>query len=48
MEKNSLNYALDRMIAARDSYLLEITVEGEENVFPMMPPGTAVNEMVLS
>lgn len=46
--QGDVNRALQRMISAKGPYLLEIQVERNENVFPMMPPGAAVNEMVLS
>lgn len=43
-----LNGALGRMLASGESYLLHIKVAQEENVFPMIPPGAAVDEVVLN
>ncbi len=43
-----LNNALDRMLAAKTPYLLDVTVETAENVFPMIPSGAAVNEVRLT
>lgn len=42
-----LNGALDRMLNSKDSYILDIHVEKEDNVFPMIPSGAAVNEVRL-
>ena len=39
--------ALHRMIASPDAYLLHIKVQKEENVFPMVPAGAAVTEILL-
>lgn len=42
-----LEGAVAEMIAHDGPYLLHIEVEKEENVFPMVPSGKAVNEIVL-
>lgn len=42
-----LEKALGRMLEANKAYLLEIVVEKEENVFPMVPSGASVDEVVL-
>mgnify|MGYP005666301331 CR=1 FL=1 len=42
-----LSDAIAEMLAHEGPYLLHITVEKEGNVFPMMPPGCAVDEIVL-
>lgn len=42
-----LKGAVAEMIAHDGPYLLHIEVEKEENVFPMVPSGKAVNEIVL-
>lgn len=44
---DGLSGALDRMLTAKTPYLLEVVVEKEENVFPMVPSGAAVDEIVL-
>jgi acetolactate synthase I/II/III large subunit len=46
-EREDLGQALDKMLAHQGPYLLEITVEKEENIFPMIPAGADVTEMRL-
>ena len=46
-ERKELSSALDNFIAHQGSFLLEVVVEKEENVFPMVPSGYAVDEIVL-
>jgi acetolactate synthase-1/2/3 large subunit len=36
------------MLDARGPYLLDITVEKEANVFPMVEPGSSVSEIRLN
>lgn len=44
-----LDAALDRALSVNDRFvLLDVAVSKEENVFPMVPAGAALNEMVLS
>ncbi len=46
---DQLDDAINRAMAERERFMvLDITVEGEENVYPMVPAGAAINEMVLS
>jgi acetolactate synthase I/II/III large subunit len=40
--------ALERAMAHDGSYLVEFVVEAEENVFPMVPPGAALEEILLA
>ena len=47
-ERENLKSALEKMLSTPSSYLLEIEVEKEENVFPMVPQGKGVAEIVLS
>ena len=47
-ERESLSDALDTMLASKKGYVLEVIVEKEENVFPMVPAGTSVSEIRLS
>ncbi len=42
-----LKDAVTEMLAHDGPYLLHVTVENEENVFPMVPAGKAVSEIVL-
>ncbi|MDO8552074.1 MAG: biosynthetic-type acetolactate synthase large subunit [bacterium] len=46
-ERKDLAPALDRMLKAEGSYLLDIMVKRDENVFPMIPSGAAVDEVRL-
>ncbi len=46
--KAQLDAALDRMLAYDGTYLVEVIIEREDNVFPMVPSGAAVDEMILS
>jgi acetolactate synthase-1/2/3 large subunit len=46
---DELDAALDRALAVGDRFvLIDVAVSKEENVFPMVPSGAALNEMVLS
>ncbi|MCO5234174.1 MAG: biosynthetic-type acetolactate synthase large subunit [Chitinophagales bacterium] len=47
-KREDVNDALDRMFAHNGPYLLEFVVEKEANVFPMVPGGAAVSEIILS
>ncbi len=46
-ERENLAQALEKMLAHNGPYVLEIKVEQEENVFPMVPPGASVSEVIL-
>jgi acetolactate synthase-1/2/3 large subunit len=45
--REELGEAIDEMLAATSSWLLEVVVEREDNVFPMIPAGAAVSEIRL-
>lgn len=45
--QKDIGRALDRMLSSKGPYVLEVQVEKSENVFPMMQPGSAVDEMVM-
>lgn len=47
-ERSDLNAALDTLLAHEGAYLLEVAVEREENVFPMVPTGASVSEIRLN
>ena len=47
-EREELKDALKQMLDTEGSYLLEIKVGQENNVFPMVPQGRGVAEIVLS
>ena len=42
-----LEKGIDRLLKSKKSYMLEVVVEKEENVFPMVPAGASVEEIVL-
>ncbi|GAB3555955.1 biosynthetic-type acetolactate synthase large subunit [Spirosoma fluminis] len=46
-ERENLSASLDTMLAHDGPYLLEVVVEKEENVFPMVPAGTSVSQIRL-
>ncbi|MBC7744867.1 MAG: biosynthetic-type acetolactate synthase large subunit [Flavobacterium sp.] len=46
-DRNNLNEALKTMLDNKGSYLLEILVGKENNVFPMVPQGCSVSEIRL-
>lgn len=47
-ERDELGLAFDRLLSAKGPRLLEIVVKQEGNVFPMVPTGASVDEMVLT
>jgi acetolactate synthase-1/2/3 large subunit len=46
-ERKDLNTALKEMLDCKEAYFLEVVVETEENVFPMVPTGASVAEIIL-
>ncbi|WP_138482562.1 biosynthetic-type acetolactate synthase large subunit [Dyadobacter bucti] len=46
-ERENLHASLDKMLASDKPYLLEVLVEKEENVFPMVPTGACVADIRL-
>jgi len=44
-KREDLAAALDRLLAAKGSYLLDVRVEKEENVFPMIPSGANIDDI---
>ncbi|MFM7486604.1 MAG: biosynthetic-type acetolactate synthase large subunit [Cytophagales bacterium] len=46
-EQKDLEIALKKMLASESSYFLEVVVEKEDNVFPMVPAGAGVAEVIL-
>lgn len=45
--RDLIDEAIDKMLAHDGAYLLEVVVEKEENVFPMVPTGAGVGEIRL-
>ncbi len=48
VKREELQSAVQEMMASKDAYFLEVCVEKEDNVFPMIPTGSAVSEIRLS
>ena len=46
-ERSKLKDAIKEMMEANEPYFLEVKVEKENNVFPMIPTGAAVSEIRL-
>ncbi|MFI0428492.1 biosynthetic-type acetolactate synthase large subunit [Mariniflexile sp. HMF6888] len=47
-KREELAAAVKEMIASKESYFLEVCVEKEDNVFPMIPSGASVSDIRLS
>ncbi|MDP5157212.1 MAG: biosynthetic-type acetolactate synthase large subunit [Flaviramulus sp.] len=47
-KREELADAVKEMIASKESYFLEVCVEKEDNVFPMIPAGASVSDIRLS
>ena len=45
--RENLSAAIDALLNHKDAYLLEIIVEKEENVFPMIPTGASISKIRL-
>lgn len=46
-EREDLQEALEKLLKSKNAQLLEVIVEQEENVFPMVPTGASVSEILL-
>ncbi|AJI66229.1 thiamine pyrophosphate-dependent enzyme [Francisella tularensis subsp. holarctica] len=46
-DRKDLNDALTRFLNSDSSYLLEVMVENQENVFPMVPAGESISNTKL-
>tara|TARA_B100001989_G_scaffold247238_1_gene219182 strand:+ start:77 stop:1774 length:1698 start_codon:yes stop_codon:yes gene_type:complete len=46
-ERKNLNNAVEKMILSKKPYFLEVCVEKEDNVFPMIPSGSSVSDIRL-
>ena len=44
-EREELDLAIDRMVASKGAFLLEVRVEKEGNVWPMVPAGASVSDV---
>jgi acetolactate synthase-1/2/3 large subunit len=48
LKREELKVSLEEMIDAEGPYLLDIAIEKEGNVFPMVEPGSSVSEVRLT
>tara|TARA_R110002049_G_scaffold115795_5_gene267947 strand:- start:546 stop:2279 length:1734 start_codon:yes stop_codon:yes gene_type:complete len=46
-ERKDLKSTIQEMLASKDAYFLEVKVEKEDNVFPMIPSGASVSDIRL-
>jgi len=46
-ERKDLKSTIEEMIASKDAFFLEVKVENEDNVFPMIPSGASVSDVRL-
>lgn len=46
-ERKDLDGAIDHMLASDKAYILEVAIEKEGNIFPMIEPGKSVSEVIL-
>ncbi len=47
LERPQLDAAIQEMLEYKGPYLLEVSIEKEDNVFPMVPTGASVSEVIL-
>jgi acetolactate synthase-1/2/3 large subunit len=47
-KREDLKSSVEEMLAAEGPYVLEIAIEKEGNVFPMVEPGSSVSEIRLN
>jgi acetolactate synthase-1/2/3 large subunit len=47
LERPELDEAIQEMLDFKGPYLLEVSIEKEDNVFPMVPTGASVSEIIL-
>ncbi len=47
-KREDLEQAVEEMLASKEAYFLEVCVEKEDNVFPMIPSGASVSDCRLS
>ncbi len=45
---SQLDAAIDRLVSSETSYMLNVNIEPEDMVFPMIAPGSAVDEILLN
>lgn len=45
--RKDLDAGMKKLVKSKGSFFLEVVVEAEDNVFPMIPSGAAVSEILL-
>jgi len=48
MERNTLESGIEEMLNYKGPFLLEVEIEKEANVFPMVPAGASVSDVILN
>ena len=43
---NEIRSAIEEAMEVDETVVIDIKVEGEENVFPMVPPGASIRDMI--
>ena len=43
---DEVSSALDRMLSCEGPYLLDICISADQNVYPMVAPGAAINDII--
>ncbi|WP_457617449.1 biosynthetic-type acetolactate synthase large subunit [Lutibacter sp.] len=46
-ERKNLSNAIEKMVASTEAFFLEVVIEKEDNVFPMVPTGASVSDIRL-
>jgi len=47
LERTQLDTALNEMLNSKEAFLLDVSIEKEDNVFPMVPTGASVSDIIL-
>ena len=47
VDRADLDLSINEMLASKSAFVLEVVVEREENVFPMVPAGASCSEIRL-
>jgi acetolactate synthase-1/2/3 large subunit len=47
LHRPELESAIDEMLSHKGAFLLEVSIEKEDNVFPMVPSGASVSDVIL-
>ena len=47
-ERSELQSAIDRMVKSEEAYILNVNIDPENNVFPMIYPGNPIDEIMLN